>query len=495
LGLAALLLIAVPASGLADDTGGIEAFVFEMDAADAAKAPLFEVNDKEGRDKGNAAALAFDPDAKEQVETKDSPTVAKTGHKASRSWWSDLKLDVFVESMSSLRTLGLRREADVDVLMAGEGRFRIGGGMDKKVFGLSAKLDTLVDGIRPGVLLDLREAVAWVRPTSWLEVRAGRQVLSWGTSPMAPNSLFRKDLASLFLGRDLAFVQAPVNAMHLRLSGSWLSLDAIWMPTYEPDRALNGYPFLFHDPETGSYVSQLVQTSLPEKTLKNGQLAGRVRLSLAGYQLSLYGFRGHTGTPQAAVENPITQELVPAFAPLTAYGAGLQGPFAWGRVSLEGAYHRSYEDSDGTNPNMPNSKIKGRASYGTKLARVLGVQLTYHMDWIARYEAQLASSPAPDREPPRVTHNLDGDASLSLLEGRLRLSVMVSGCLTHKDALVRPEIAYRWSGGSWYHGAIDVALGGTIFIARTPTSDIGMLRPNTNAFLRLRWSLGSWNRS
>jgi hypothetical protein len=72
---------------------------------------------------------------------------------------------------------------------------------------------------------------------------------------------------------------------------------------------------------------------------------------------------------------------------------------------------------------------------------------------------------------------------------------MVSGCLTHKDALVRPEIAYRWSGGSWYHGAIDVALGGTIFIARTPTSDIGMLRPNTNAFLRLRWSLGSWNRS
>ena len=135
--------------------------------------------------------------------------------------------------------------------MAGEGRLRLGGAMHKEVFGLSTQLDTVVTGLGPGVSFDVREAVAWLRPVSWLELRAGRQTLSWGTSPLAPNSLFRKDLTALFLGRDLAYVRAPVNALHLRLGGSRLALDAIWMPIYEPDQGLNGYPFLFHDPSSG----------------------------------------------------------------------------------------------------------------------------------------------------------------------------------------------------------------------------------------------------
>jgi hypothetical protein len=267
------------------------------------------------------------------------------------------------------------------------------------------------------------------------------------------------------------------------------------MPIYEPDQGLNGYPFLFHDPTTGGYVSQLVQTSQPEKTLRNGQFAARATLELGGHRLALYGFRGHTGTPQAAVENPRTQELMPAFAPLAAYGAGFYGPLGPGKLGVEGAFHHSFEDGAGTDPNMPNSRVKGRASYGLELARVLGLQLTYYMTWIASYEAQLASSPAPESEPARLSHNLDLDASLSLLQGRLRLSVMVSGDLTQQGALIRPEIAYRWSGSSWWHGDVDISLGATVFVARHRASEMGMLQPNSNAFLRLRWSLGLKRRS
>jgi hypothetical protein len=37
-------------------------------------------------------------------------------------------------------------------------------------------------------------------------------------------------------------------------------------------------------------------------------------------------------------------------------------------------------------------------------------------------------------------------------------------------------------------GAVEVALGGAFFIARSRTTRFGMLQPNTNIFLRVRWS-------
>lgn len=62
--------------------------------------------------------------------------------------------------------------------------------------------------------VDLRELWVSLTPLSFMDAKAGRQVLTWGTGNLIfLNDLFPKDYRSFFLGRDLDYLKAPSDAV------------------------------------------------------------------------------------------------------------------------------------------------------------------------------------------------------------------------------------------------------------------------------------------
>ncbi len=64
--------------------------------------------------------------------------------------------------------------------------------------------------------LDLREANLSISPFSFLDLKIGRQILTWGTGDMVfLNDLFPKDWKSFFIGRDEEYLKAPSDVIML----------------------------------------------------------------------------------------------------------------------------------------------------------------------------------------------------------------------------------------------------------------------------------------
>ncbi len=64
--------------------------------------------------------------------------------------------------------------------------------------------------------LDLRQANVFVTPAEFMDVKVGRQVLTWGTGDLLfLNDLFPKDWVSFFAGRDDEYLKAPSNSMRV----------------------------------------------------------------------------------------------------------------------------------------------------------------------------------------------------------------------------------------------------------------------------------------
>ena len=65
------------------------------------------------------------------------------------------------------------------------------------------KGDLLVDEYDEAVRYKIREAHVSASPFTWLDVKLGRQILTWGTGDLLfINDVFPKDFVSFFIGRD-----------------------------------------------------------------------------------------------------------------------------------------------------------------------------------------------------------------------------------------------------------------------------------------------------
>jgi hypothetical protein len=71
---------------------------------------------------------------------------------------------------------------------------------------IKVKGDVYGDAVEEKGVFDLREANIFTRPTESMDVKLGRQVLTWGTGDLIfINDLFPKDWQSFFIGRDTEY--------------------------------------------------------------------------------------------------------------------------------------------------------------------------------------------------------------------------------------------------------------------------------------------------
>ena len=87
-------------------------------------------------------------------------------------------------------------------------------------------------------LLDLRQANVTFSPIELMDVKVGRQILTWGTGDLIfINDLFPKDWQSFFVGRDVEYLKAPSDAAKISLFMDWANLDIAYTPDMPLDES------------------------------------------------------------------------------------------------------------------------------------------------------------------------------------------------------------------------------------------------------------------
>jgi len=392
----------------------------------------------------------------------------------------DVELHGFADFGAAARVVEDPLQPD-DVLL-GEARFQL----DLAHYGeraeMAVKVDFVADGVTDRVDVDVRQATITGRATDWLDVHAGRQVLTWGTGDLVfLNDLFPKDFVSFFIGRDDEYLKAPQNALRLTFYSGLANLDVVATPVFEPDRPITGERLSFFDPVSGQLVSassapNMQPAARPERTLRNGELAGRLFRTVAGYELALYGYAGFT-KQATALETP---EGPPRYSRLGVYGASVRGPVAGGIGNVETAYYDGADDA-GDSPLVPNSQWRGLAGYERELHADLTAGVQYYVEHVLDYDALLSTSPAPGFEPSRTRHVVTTRLTYRLLQQTMAASLFAFVSPNDGDAHLRPSLSYDWSDAASLTGGANVMLG-------DDWTPFGQLANGTNVYLRLRYS-------
>ena len=409
-------------------------------------------------------------------------SIGTSGTAMAQDEWNDVPLEIhgFTEA-----AFGSRVTADPlqpNDFLLGEVRFRLDLSHFSDAAWMSVKTDLIADGISESVDIDIREALVALPVAEWLDVRAGRQVLTWGTGDFVfLNDLFSKDFVSFFIGRDDEFLKAPSNSVKLTFYSTLANVDLVWTPLFEPDRFITGERLTFFDRSVPALVSEItmggrLESVRPAKELGNGELAARVFRTIGGYEFALYGYVGFTKQPLAF---DATRDL-PTHSRMAAPGASVRGNLLGGVANAEGVYYVS-EDKDGSDAAIPNSEIRTLMGYERELFGNFTLGLQYYVEWIQNYDRLIVNSPAPEFEPEEVHHTITTRLTSLLRQQTLTLSLFAFVSPSDGDAHLRPTMSLKPSDAVTISAGANIMLGGE-------STFFGQLETNSNAYLRLRYS-------
>jgi hypothetical protein len=400
-------------------------------------------------------------------------------------WGDEESLPIEIHGFGEA-ALGVRVVDDptmADDFVLAEARFRLDLAHYSDRADLLFKGDLVADAAAGEVEIDIRQVLIALRAAKWLDMRLGRQVLTWGTGDLIfINDLFPKDFVSFFIGRADEFLKAPSNSTKFTFYTPALDVDLVWTPIFTPDVAITGERLSFFDPRTGQIESaatlgEPLDPILPPKELGNGEFAGRLYRTISGYELAAYGYVGFTKIA-AAFD---TASDRPTYSRLDAFGGSARGNLAGGIGNLEGGYYYSVDDKSGDDPDVPNSDVRGLAGYEREIARNFTLGLQYWLVWIQDYDELVDNSPEPEFEPPEADHTFTVRLSWLLRQQTLLLSLFTFYSPSEDDAYLRPVIEYDWSD------AVKLTLGGNVLLG-PDKSFFGQLENNTNVYARVRYS-------
>ncbi len=367
-----------------------------------------------------------------------------------------------------------------DILLS-EARFRLDVSHRGSVADLIVKADFIADDVLGLTDFDLRQVYIDVRAADWLNIRAGRQILTWGTGDFVfLNDLFPKDFVSFFAGRDDEFLKAPATAVKFAIYNSVANVDLVWLPIYTSDRFISGERLTFFSPASGTIVGPRVlempvNPLYPRRTLDNGEVAARIYRSVGSAEISLYGSIGFFKQPTAFDVG----SGMPTFAALNTGGASVRLPLMGGLANAEASFYDSADDPGGDNPFIPNSQLRILAGYEHEIVSNLTGAAQYYLERTVNYDALIANSPTPQFEPDENRQWVTGRLTLRALRQTLRLGLFGIYSL-EEDYHVRATASYQWSD------ALNVSFG-ALLMGGEDFSFFGGLKYNSNAFVRVRY--------
>lgn len=334
---------------------------------------------------------------------------------------------------------------------------------------LSFKGDAWYDDYLSELDGELRDFSLLTSPSDAVDLKIGRQVLTWGTGDLLfLNDLFPKSWVSFFAGRDDEYLKAPSDAVRMTAYTQAINIDFVWTPVFEPDEYLTGSRFSFFSPSAGDIVapSPPLSAATPSRTFDNGEFALRLFRTSGSTEYALYLFRGFFKQP--------------GFAPLASLGGSLRRPLGGGLLNAEFAYYDSRDDRGGDDPALPNSQLRLLLAYEFEAATRFNVGFQYYVEWMQDHGRLIASSPNPGFEPAERRQLLTNRLSYRLRRDRLRLSLFSFYSPTDKDYYLRPTVSYRHSDRWTISGGLNFFGGERIH------TFFGQLEDNSNAYVWAR---------
>ncbi len=329
--------------------------------------------------------------------------------------------------------------------------------------------------------IDLREANVSASPVSWADVKAGRQILTWGTGDLLfINDMFPKDWNSFFIGRDEEYLKAPSDAVKVSLFPSWANIDLVYTPRFDHDRFITGDRISFWNAGLGARSGQdaVADADIPDEWFDDDEISIRVSRNMKGYELALYGYEGFWKSPSGS-----DMESGRAIFPrLGVYGSSLRGQLMKGIANLEAGYYDSRDDRDGDDPFVHNSEARLLAGYQQELMRDLTLAVQYYVELMMDYGEYEDSLPEGMDAADENRHVLTLRLTQQLLSQNLMLSFFAYWSPSDEDGYLRPSVSYKASD-EWKFTA-----GGNIFMGRDDHTFFGQFEDNNNVYLSARYS-------
>lgn len=342
------------------------------------------------------------------------------------------------------------------------------------------RLDLFRDEALDKFSVDLREANMMFFPMDIMDVKVGRQILTWGTGDLLfLNDLFPKDFQSFFIGREETYLKAPSDAVKVSLFPGPVNIDLVWVPVYNSDRFVDGERLSYFNPVLARQAGENDRLSQrkPGRLLKDSEVHLRLFRTVRGYELALYGYYGFFKNPGGF--NPAFEAIFPR---LMVYGGSVRGTVLAGIGNIEVAYYDSMDDRDGTDPFVENSQFRLLAGYTQEVVKNLSVGLQYNLERMLEHDNFLNTLPPGFFPRDRDRHLTTLRLTYMMLQQNLTLSLFTFYSPSDGDTYYRPSVFYKFTD-RWSAQA-----GANVFEGDEPNTFFGQFEANTNAFVRVRYS-------
>jgi len=326
---------------------------------------------------------------------------------------------------------------------------------------------------------DLREANLFFRPGDAIDVKIGRQILTWGTGDLIfINDLFPKDWQAFFIGRDTEYLKAPSDAAKVSVFSDAVNVDFVYTPQFDSDRHVTGERLSYWDANVQRLAGRdrIVHTDKPDRWFRDDEFAVRVYKNVDNVELAVYGYWGYW-------KSPAGQSLSGAalFPDLNVYGASARGTVGEGIGNVEFGYYDSDDDPGGDDGRIDNSQLRFLVGYTQELAKDFTAGMQYyveHMMDYSAYRASLMGGRARDQNRHVVTLRL----TQLMMNQNLRLSLFTYYSPSDEDAYMRPNLHYKATDN------LALELGANIFFGDEPHTFFAQFQNDTNVYAAVRYT-------
>ena len=330
---------------------------------------------------------------------------------------------------------------------------------------------------------DLRQANVMFSPLSWMDIKFGRQVLTWGTGDLVfINDMFPKDWQSFFLGRDVEYLKAPSDALFVSLFPSFVSIDIAYTPRFDADRYITGERISYWNGQEIVGQNSILDTDRPDDWFDDDELAVRFYRNFATYELAVYGYHGFWKSPGGM--DPTTGKWL--FPELSVYGASVRGPVGSGIVNVEAGYYDSADDRSGDDPFINNSETRFLVGYEQEVVKDFTVGAQYYLEHMMEYgsfeRAIKAIGMPTDNIRDEDRHTLTLRMTWMTMNQNLVLSCFVRYSPSDADVYIKPVVTYKISD-HW-----QASIGGNIFDGEDNYTFLGQFKDNSNVYASIRLS-------
>jgi len=346
------------------------------------------------------------------------------------------------------------------------------------------KADLLADEYKETLRYQTREGYGLFSPLSWMDIKLGRQILTWGTGDyLFINDVFPKDYESFFTGRDDEYLKVPLDAGKFSIFSRLVSMDVAVIPFFAPDVSFTGDRLSFYDNFFG-WIAGTQSSRVfiePAVQFKNTEIAARLYRNFGEYETAVYMFKGFFNQPFGIQDENAKEVFYPKLA---VFGASIRGPApsAGGIASGEIGYYDSLEDRNGKNRLIENSGMKYLLGYERDFPKDWRLGLQYYVEQMLDFDEFKANSQPGDIPQDEFRQLLTLRVTKLFRFQTLEASLFTFYSPTDSDAYIRPRLAWQ-ANDRW-----KLTAGVNVFFGKHDWTEFGQLEGNDNFYLRLRYS-------